>query len=134
MVSLLCDFKILLTVFNQSHKGQLISKANCQAEDSSKKRTNEFVFTSIVWCVKNRNYLYSKIVLVKCSGNNFIFLPVFYLNMCFMKEQKNFGKITILKIWGLFFLGNVKYHFGKLAKKWCIFRHDKKMILTNIKM
>ena len=27
--------------------GQLISKANCQAEDSSKKRTNEFVFTSM---------------------------------------------------------------------------------------
>ena len=26
-------------------KGQLIWKANCQAEDSSKKRTNEFVFT-----------------------------------------------------------------------------------------
>ena len=38
---------ILLTVFNQSHKGQLISKANCQAEDSSKKQTNEFVFTSM---------------------------------------------------------------------------------------
>ena len=28
-------------------KGQLISKANCQAEDSYKKRTNEFVFTSM---------------------------------------------------------------------------------------
>ena len=28
-------------------KGQLISKAYCQAEDSSKKRTNEFVFTSM---------------------------------------------------------------------------------------
>jgi hypothetical protein len=28
-------------------KGQLISKTNCQAEDSSKKRTNEFVFTSM---------------------------------------------------------------------------------------
>ena len=28
-------------------KGQSISKANCQAEDSSKKRTNEFVFTSM---------------------------------------------------------------------------------------
>ena len=26
-------------------KAQLISKANCQAEDSSKKQTNEFVFT-----------------------------------------------------------------------------------------
>ena len=47
MVSLLCDFKILLTVFNQSHKGQLISKANCQAEDSSKKQMNEFVFTKM---------------------------------------------------------------------------------------
>ena len=28
-------------------KGQLILKANCHAEDSSKKRTNEFVFTSV---------------------------------------------------------------------------------------
>ena len=28
-------------------KGQLISKANCQAEDSSKKQTNEFIFTSV---------------------------------------------------------------------------------------
>ena len=28
-------------------KGQLISKANCQALNSSKKRTNEFVFTSM---------------------------------------------------------------------------------------
>ena len=28
-------------------KGQLISKTNCQAMDSSKKRTNEFVFTSM---------------------------------------------------------------------------------------
>ena len=28
-------------------KGQLISKTNCQAEDFSKKRTNEFVFTTM---------------------------------------------------------------------------------------
>ena len=28
-------------------KGQLISKINCQAEDSPKKRTNEFVFTTV---------------------------------------------------------------------------------------
>ena len=28
-------------------KGQLISKGNCQAVNSSKKRTNEFVFTTI---------------------------------------------------------------------------------------
>ena len=30
-----------------STKGQLISKANCQAVNSSKKRTNEFVFTTM---------------------------------------------------------------------------------------
>ena len=28
-------------------KSQLISKANCQAMNSSKKRTNEFVFTTM---------------------------------------------------------------------------------------
>ena len=28
-------------------KGQLISKANCQAVNSSKKQTNEFIFTSM---------------------------------------------------------------------------------------
>ena len=28
-------------------KGQLISKANCQAVNSSKKQTNEFVFTTV---------------------------------------------------------------------------------------
>ena len=28
-------------------KGQLVSKANCQAEDSPKKRTNEFVVTTV---------------------------------------------------------------------------------------
>ena len=32
---------------NPYFKGQLISKANCQAVNSSKKRTNEFVFTSM---------------------------------------------------------------------------------------
>ena len=31
----------------QPGKGQLISKANCKAMDSSKKRTNEFALTSI---------------------------------------------------------------------------------------
>ena len=32
---------------NDITKGQLISKANCQAVNSSKKRTNEFVFTTM---------------------------------------------------------------------------------------
>ena len=36
-----CDSKMWQT------KGQLISKANCQAVNSSKKRTNEFVFTTM---------------------------------------------------------------------------------------
>ena len=33
--------------FDRDLKGQLISKANCQAMNSSKKRTNEFVFTTM---------------------------------------------------------------------------------------
>ena len=52
----------------------------------------------IVLCTKNRNQLYSKILLVKGSENNFNFLPVFYLIMWLMKVSKNFGKIAILKI------------------------------------
>ena len=31
----------------QIPKGQLISKANCQAVNSSQKRTNEFIFTTM---------------------------------------------------------------------------------------
>ena len=53
---------------------------------------------------------------MKSSGNNFIFLPVFYLIICFMKAQKNFWKIIILKIWELVSLVGAKTHFGKLAK------------------
>ena len=39
------ESKIILS--DPVYKGQVISKANCQAEDSPKKRTNEFVFTSM---------------------------------------------------------------------------------------
>ena len=34
-------------IISYQPKGQLISKANCQAKDSYKKRTNEFVFTTV---------------------------------------------------------------------------------------
>ena len=34
-------------IFHLGAKGQLILKANCQAEDFSKKRTNEFVFNTM---------------------------------------------------------------------------------------
>ena len=33
----------VLKFLGYTHKGQLVSKANCQAKDSSKKRTNEVV-------------------------------------------------------------------------------------------
>ena len=42
--------------------------------------------------------VYSKVLLMKSSGSNFIFLPAFYLINWVMKATKNFGKITILKI------------------------------------
>ena len=41
--------------------------------------------------------VYSKILLMKSSENNFIFLPAFYLIMCLMKASKNFQEIVILK-------------------------------------
>ena len=66
----------------------------------------------------------SKKLLVKSSENGFIPVPAFYLIMCLMKAPKNFEKIAILKIWELVSLGGGKTHFGKLALKWCIFRHE----------
>ena len=76
----------------------------------------------------NRTKESHKILLMKSSGNHFIFLPVFYLITWVMKALKNFGKIGILKLWELIYLGEVKTHFGKLALKWCIFRHEKKYL------
>ena len=66
----------------------------------------------------------TKKLLVKSSENGFIPVPAFYLIMCLMKAPKNFEKIAILKIWELVSLGGGKTHFGKLALKWCIFRHE----------
>ena len=80
----------------------------------------------IVLSAKKVTRLYSKILLEKSSGNNFIFLPVFYLTICLMKTSKYFEKMVILKIWELVSLGGAKTHFGKIALKWCIFRHEKK--------
>ena len=39
--------KIFVRIFAQASKGQLFSKANCQALISSKKRMNEFIFTAM---------------------------------------------------------------------------------------
>ena len=39
--------KINLPHLNKGGKGQLIWKANCQAVNFSKKRTNEFIFTTM---------------------------------------------------------------------------------------
>ena len=50
--TLVLVIRVLFSKFGFSHfssipKGQIILKANCQAMISSKKRTNEFVFTSM---------------------------------------------------------------------------------------
>ena len=72
---------------------------------------------SIVLSAKKVTRLYSKILLEKSSGNNFIFLPAFYLTIFLMKATKYFGKMVILKIWALVSLGGAKTHFGKIALK-----------------
>ena len=87
---------------------------------------------SIVSCAKNLTQLYSKNWLVKSSEYGFIFLLAFYLIMCLMEAKKNFEKIAILKTRELVSFYGVKTHFGQIALKWCIFRHEKRKILTNI--
>ena len=62
---------------------------------------------------------------MKSSKKNFIFLLVFYLVMCLMKAPKNYEKIAILKTQELVSFWGIKTHFGKIALKWCIFRHKK---------
>ena len=57
-----CEFWLGFCLGGNTTKGQLISKANCQAVNSSKKRTNEFVFTSLRLEIEHskkafRNYL-----------------------------------------------------------------------------
>ena len=53
--AILLPFKIVVIFNTTSAKGQLVSKANCQAVNSSKKRTNEFVlllcnvFSFVFW-------------------------------------------------------------------------------------
>ena len=66
------------------------------------------------WFEKKRTKLYSKVLLVKSLGNNFILLPVIYLFMWIMKASKNFGKISIKKIWQLISLWGVKTQFINL--------------------
>ena len=78
----------------------------------------------ILWVHINATKAIPKKLLVKSSENGFILVPAFYLIMCLMKAPKNFEKIAILKIWELVSLGGGKTHFGKLALKWCIFRHE----------
>ena len=56
----------------------------------------------------NRTKVSHKILLMKSSGNHFIFLPVLYLIMWVMKASKNFGKIAIMKIWELISLWDDK--------------------------
>ena len=61
-----------------------------------------------------REFVYSKFLLIKSSKKNLISLPVFYLIIWLMKPPKNFEKISILKMWQLFSFWGIKTYFGKL--------------------
>ena len=98
---------------------------SCQSENHRWKIKSS---KSKLWFEMKSTKLYSKMLLVKSSENNFIFLPAFYLIMCLMNAPKNFEKIAILKTQELDSFWGVKTHFGKLALKWCSFRHEIKML------
>jgi hypothetical protein len=54
-----------------------------------------------------------KNLLMKSSESVFIFLSAFYLIIWLMTFSKNLEKISILKIWQLFFFWGVETHFGE---------------------
>ena len=83
-------------------------------------------------CMKRETKVSQEFLLVKSSENDFIFLLANYLIIWLMKAKKNFEKIAILKTRGLVSFWGVKTHFGKMPLKWCIFRHEKIKILSNI--
>ena len=66
----------------------------------------------------------SKMLLMKSSKKDFVFLPAFYLVMCLMKAPKNFWEIVIVKAQELVYFWGLKTRFGKLLIEWCIFRHN----------
>ena len=75
--------------FNQWSKGHLISKENCQAVNSSKKRTNEFVFTTM------------RCVFVRFFGRNWRYKKTFEFNWPLPKAEI-FGRswsFLIFSLW-----------------------------------
>ena len=59
--------------------------------------------------------VYSKILFMKSSRNNFICL--YFTSLCVSWKLSRILEKAILKIWELISLGGVKTHFGKLALK-----------------
>ena len=127
------NFEIVIVIFLEvkisKSKGQLILKANCEAEDSSKKRMNEFVFTrvesqyKIFWqnLVATFCPLFIWIKGTKCvdQGLSKIFVLWFYSSMRrilvrFLEESSTRKKKRFKIIWPL--ASNVIW--AQQAKKW----------------
>ena len=65
---------------------------------------------------KTDKSMFNNVISEKFRKLLYFFTCIMYL----MKAHKNFGKLTILKIWKLISLGGLKTHFGKLALEWCM--------------
>ena len=89
----------LTDFISEADKGQLISKANCQVVNSSKKQTNEFIFTSmrLVFVhfleeIKDskktfRNYLTFKQSQTKCDQFFFFRQPTILINFLTLNPE-----------------------------------------------
>ena len=80
-------------IFFEITKGQLISKTNCQAMDSSKKRTNEFVFTSmrrVFVC-----FLEESLGLKICFRNYLTFSRIVKFDNCESRFRLNLKTATL---------------------------------------
>ena len=97
----------IFNVFSLDYWINISSTVHCQFYLPNGQQIKGQLISEHIYAVLNLKFemkmtkIYLKILLMKSSRNNFIFLPVFYLIMCLMKAPKNFEKIVILKIWEL---------------------------------
>ena len=108
---------------------------NCQKRSYNSHLWVTFVSKQSLFLKTYRKWSAQKYIQ-KNSYNNFKkrfhFFLVFYLIMSFMKAPKNFGKISILKIWEVVgFLRRCQNSLRQNSPEIMHFQEWKKMFLTN---
>ena len=117
-LEILAWLSIFIAIF---YKGQLISKTNCHAMDSSKKRTNEFVFTTM------------RRVFVRFLEES-LGLTICFRNYLTFSRSKSFGrfvlKVIVTRSWTVkTFVWSFQDHFKVVKDVTCSLELNRVKIL-----